>query len=319
LLTGAAGVAAARGLATAWPGAIALAKPKAKPCVTRAAGVRRMALTATPDGRTLWTADPDAQAITAHRVRDLAPRRSIAVGGAAVDLAIAGTTAVVALGFYGPKTLAVVDLVTRRVSHHAVGDDVRAVRVSRDGRTAYVAGGGAKGWLRGFDTVTGEAGPQLHLGRHPRSLALSPDGRHALVALNGDAAVAVIALRDLAVVQRIATREFPYLVAWSPEGDRGVVSHNGYGADHVTIVDPGARRASHTLATHLDPAGVAFVGRRSVLVAERGAGTLALLDSHSGRRRRRLTVGGRPRSVIVRGRRAFAVDGETGQLTKVEV
>jgi DNA-binding beta-propeller fold protein YncE len=278
-----------------------------------------MALAATHDGRTLWTADPDALAITAHRVRDLARRRSIAVGGVAVDVAVAGSTAVVALGFYGPKTLAVVDLVSGHVSHHAVGDDVRAVRLARDGRTAYVAGGGAKGWLRGFDTVTGEAGPQIALGRHPRGLALSPDGRHALVALNGDAVVAVVALRNDEVVQRIATREFPYLVAWSPDGDRGVVSHNGYGANHLTVVDPGARRTSHTLPTQLDPAGVAFVGRRSVLVAERGAGTLALLDSHSGRRRRRITVGGHPRSVVVRGRRAFALDGETGQLTKVEV
>src|SRR4051794_8137157 len=121
LITGAAAAVAARGLATAWPGGVALAKaaPKRKRCVGRAPGVRRMALAATADGRTLWTADPDAQAITAHRVRDLAPRRSIAVGGPAIDLAVAGSSAVVALGFYGPKTLAVVDLVSGHVSHHA--------------------------------------------------------------------------------------------------------------------------------------------------------------------------------------------------------
>jgi DNA-binding beta-propeller fold protein YncE len=281
-----------------------------------------MALAASPDGRTLWTADTTAAALTALRARDGAKRRTIALPDAPIDLALTpdGRRALVLLGFYERPALAIVDLAAGRViGRHDVGRAARAIVLSRDGRTAYVTGGGQHGWLRRVDARTGAAGRAVAIGRHPRDLALTADGRHVLVTLNGDAVVAVVARRDDHLVTRISTAPFPGQIAAAPRGDRAVVTHDGFGGRAVSFLDIGTLRVARTAPTGPDPAGVAYVGARKVLVAERGRGNIAVLDAHTGARRRRIRTGGWPRAVVVADGRIFVVDEQTGRLSALGV
>jgi DNA-binding beta-propeller fold protein YncE len=275
-----------------------------------------MAIALSPDGRTLWTADTGATSITAYRTRGLARRHRIELHAAPLDIAVAptGRTALVTMGFYDRPGLAIVDLVAGKVRHRAApGKAVRAVAFAPDGR-AYVATGGDEGSLVEVDPHTGHGRRAVDLGHDPRGLCFTPHGRHMLVALNGDAQVAVVALETLKVVGRIATAPFPSFVAAAPTGGRAVVSHNGYGSTSVSVLDVPRGKTVRVLSVGPDPAAVGFAGPGALLVAERGSGTVSVYDAHSGRRRHHITTGGWPRAIALRGRRAFVADEQTGQL-----
>jgi len=121
-------------------------------------------------------------------------------------------------------------------------------------------------------------------------------------------------LERLAVVGRIPTAPFPYLLAVAPRGGQAYVSHNAFGARHVSVLDVLDGRTTRRLAVGPDPAGLACAGPHALAVAERGAGTVSLYDPRSGRRRRRVAVGGWPRAIVARGRRAYVADEQTGRL-----
>lgn len=308
--------AAAQALPAAWPGATATASAATRRCAPRPAGLRRMALAVSRDGRTVWAADTGATTISAHRARDLNRLRSIDVGDAPLDIAISptGRDALVTTGFYDRPDLVVVDLVADKlIGRMHAGAAARSVAFAPNG-TAYVAGGADTGRLLRIDPRRGRVEASVDVGSNPRGLAFTPHGRYALVALNGQAQVAVVELATHEVVGRIATAPFPYLVAAAPQGARAYVSHNGFAANRLSVLDIREGRMVGGLAVGPDPAGLAFAAPNLLLVAERGSGTVSVFDPRSGRRRRRVTTGGWPRAVAVRGRRAFVADEQTGQL-----
>jgi DNA-binding beta-propeller fold protein YncE len=281
-------------------------------CAGRAPGVRRTAIA--PAGRSVWTADTGAATITRHAARDLRAGRSIEVGDAPTGIAIRGRRALVSHGFEEDAAgLALVDLRAGKVlARLTPGIAPAAVAFLPGGRSGLVVAGGERGVLRRVDLHTQSLDGSVRLGRHPRGLAVTADGRRALVALNGDAAVAVVDLRDMRVERRIETAPFPYLIAAA--GDTAFVSHNGYGDRAVSRLDLGTGRARTAFRAGAEPAGLAFTGAHTLLVAARGDGTIGVHDARTGRRHRRIQTGGRPRALAVHGRRVFAADEETGEL-----
>lgn len=305
-------------LAATWPAlAGAAAAPPAR-CEVRRPAVRRTAVVLSPDGRTAWTADATTAALTAHDARDATPRAEVPLPAPPLDLALldGGRQAVVVLE---GGEVAVVDLRTRAVvARHDLGTLPKAVAADPAGRAAVVVGGGNEGWLRRLDPATGAplARAPLAIGAHPRSVAFAGRAR-VVVACNTAAAVEVV---DLArgAVRTIATGPYPAHVAVAPGGRRAWVSHDGYRARQVTPLDLGALRAGRPWRTGTDPGGVAVLQRgRTVAVAERAAGHLALYDAATGRRRRRIAVGGSPRGIATARGRTVVVDDETGRLTAV--
>lgn len=287
------------------------------PCAPTPPGLWTSAIAATPGGRTVWTADTGATTITRHRTRDLSRLRSIDVGAAPVALAIApdGRHALVLTAAHDRPGLVVVDLRGGAVDRLDVGAAPQAVAYTADGRHAWVAG--EEGLVR-VTPATGAVGAPIALGGRARGLALHPDGRRALVALHTSSAVAVVALRSRRVTARIAAPAFPSQVAISPRGHRALLTHSGYGARGVTLLDLEQGRALRTLRTGADPTGVAYDRTGAVaIVANAGAGTVSVLDLRTGRHRRRARPGGAPRAVVVAGRRGIAVDGVTGGLTSL--
>ncbi len=307
------GIAAAGTAAFALP-AVA-AEPSSAPCPIAPPWIRTGAIAVSGDGKAVWTTDVLGRAIAGHSGRAMDRVRSIPVGGAPVDIAVSyrGRLAVVATGHGDHPGLAVVDLHNGRVDRIAIGPDPRAVALTRDGSSAWVAGGGAAGTLTRLEIPARRVHPPIAVGAHPRDLALLPDGEHALVTLNGESALAVVSLARGRVVRRIATAAFPYRVAASRGGTRALVSHNGFGADSVTPVDPRRGRAQPPIVVGPDPGGVAFLrsGPKAV-VAVGGPGRLVVVDTRTGRRGRSPKAPGTPRGVAVAGARAFIADTETG-------
>jgi DNA-binding beta-propeller fold protein YncE len=293
----------------------------AKPCTPTPPGVRTGALAVAPDRRTVWTADSAATTITRHSGKALARGRSIDVGGAPLSIAISpdGRTALVTTAHYDRPGLTIVDLLTGEADRVDVGPEPYAVAFAPNGRSAYVTGGGRDGTLTRVDPGTGRVHAPIAIGHHPRGLAVHPDGKRALVALNGDSALAFVSLTRRSV-RRIPTRGFPYLVAISPGGTRALVTHNGFGDRAVTPVDLVTRKAGRPASVGADPAGVAFTASgRSALVAAPGSRAVMLVDGRTARRRKTVAQPGRPRSLAVAGSRVIVADGATGQLTAIRL
>lgn len=290
------------------------------PCAPRPPALRRTSIVLAPDGSTVWTNDLGATTITGFRTRDLVAVASIDVGAPPQALALSpdGREALVATGLYRHAELVVVDLARRAVVRRiGVPGPAGEVAYDADGRRAHVVGGLRNGLLITVDPRAGRVLRRIRIGRVPRGLALAGDGESAVVALNGDGAVAVVPLHAAAPVRRIATAPFPYLVAMAPGDRRAYVTHNGFGDRRVTAVDLRHGRVARAFAVGPEPAGLAVAGS-SVVVAERGAGGISVVDARTGRRQLTAT-GGRPRALALRGRRAFAVDEQTGAVSSVRL
>jgi DNA-binding beta-propeller fold protein YncE len=318
------GTAAAAGAAHTIAGRAlsAAAEPGQRPCAPTPPGIRTGAIAATRDGRTVWTADVHATTITAHRGRDLLRGRSIDVGGAPRGIAIApdGASALVTTASYDRPGLSIVDLRSGEVERLDVGPEPGQVAFTADGRSAYVVGGGTEGTLTRIDVRTGNVHTPVALGSHARGLAILRDGEHALVALNGDHAIAFVALTSGKVARRIATPPYPHDVAVSAGGTHALATHDGFGARRVTPIDVRRGRAGRQISVGADPGGVAFARSGALaIVAATGSGHVSLIDARSGRRRRAIAVGGAPRSVTVGGRRGFVADLLSGEVKAIRL
>ncbi len=319
------GGAAVAGAATVVVGAPALVRAADRaattPCEPTDPGTATGPIAASLSGRTVWSTEPHTRTITAHDVRTLATGRSIAVGGAPVDLALTrdGRTAVVTTAHYDRPGLAIVTLQDGHVERVDVGPEPGAVVLTRSGRRAYVAGGRARGTVTRVDLPSGRISAPIVVGGDPRGLALSPDGKRAYVALNTDAQVAVVDLARKKVLARITTAAFPAQLALSPDGTRLLVTHNGFRARAVSLIDTHARKVIHRTRVGTDPAGVAF-SRSGAAAIVTGNGWVALLDGRTGRRKKlKARPGSTLRGVAVAGRSGVVADARTGRLVKVSL
>jgi YVTN family beta-propeller protein len=77
-------------------------------------------------------------------------------------------------------SLSVIDTVTNEVAPIAVGDLPRCVRISPDGKRAYVSNFG-DGSVSVIDTIAQCVTDTVEVGGHPEALAVSPDGHHLYV------------------------------------------------------------------------------------------------------------------------------------------
>lgn len=315
------GGAAALGAAQVVAGPLAATAAGDKTCEPDPPGIPTGAIAVTPDGRTVLTANTAWSSITAHRVRGLRRGRSLDVGGAPVDIAIApdGGIALVTTAAYDRPGLAVVALDTRQVERLAVGPAPYGIAFAPKGRAAYVSGGGRAGTLTRVDLASGRVDTSIGLGAHPRGVAVTSDGKHALVALNGAAQIAVVDLKRGRVVRRIRTAAFPNHIAVSGDGERALVSHNGFGARSATLVELTGKRRRHKVAVGEDPSGVAFSASGRTAVVTSASGSVTVLDGRTGRRRRRIRRSGTPRSVAVAGSRAIVADGRSGRLAAIRL
>lgn len=135
------------------------------------------------------------------------------------------------------NTLALVDLNSGAVlSEIPCGERPGHLALAPDGATV-LATAADSGELFRFAIKNDQLLPDgmLQLGREPRGVAVSPDGRLAYVALSAAAAVAVVDLENRQSVGEIPVGRWPRFLALSPDGTRLAVGCSGDRG--VAIVD----------------------------------------------------------------------------------
>jgi DNA-binding beta-propeller fold protein YncE len=126
-------------------------------------------------------------------------------------------------------SLALVDLTTGVVlSKAACGEHPSHLVLTPDGGSVLATAAGSGELFRfGLANDRLEQVGRLNLGREPRGVVVSPDGKLAYVALSAAAAVAVIDLENWRPLDEISVGRWPRFLALSPDGRRLAVGCSG--------------------------------------------------------------------------------------------
>jgi YVTN family beta-propeller protein len=183
------------------------------------------------------------------------------------------------------------------------------------------------GDLSVIDGATRRVVATIPLGKRPRGVHASPDGRTLYVALSGSVptgppgaiaspaparpapqpdrsadAIGVVDLLHRRMVGSIRAGVDPEEFAISPDGRRLVVSNEDAATATALRLPDGALEGA--VQVHQEPEGVAFTpGGGQVYVTCEDDGAVFVIDAHTLKPQARIAVGGRPRSI------AFTPDG----------
>jgi YVTN family beta-propeller protein len=197
----------------------------------------------------------------------------------------------------------------------------------------------AAGTLTVIDGGTDKVLTTIALGKRPRGLCASPDGRLLYVALSGspiggpgvkeadlpppDKAADGIGVVDLAtgkISRTLKGVSDPEQVAVSPDGARLYVASED--AASLVTLDAKTGAVLNRLPVGDEPEGVA-VSRdgKQVLVASEGDGSVSLVDARTGKLIARIPVGLRPRGVLFTpdGASAFVSEEAAGSVARLDL
>ncbi|MFJ9846064.1 IPT/TIG domain-containing protein [Kitasatospora sp. NPDC101155] len=121
-------------------------------------------------------------------------------------------------------------------------------------------------------------GPTVPVGAGPIGIAITPNGRHAYVANNGDSTVSVIDTAFFTTVATIPGLAGPVGVALGPSGTSAYVTNAGSGT--VSVIDTATNTVTATITVGANPIGVAVTPDGShIYVANNGDGTVSVIDT----------------------------------------
>jgi YVTN family beta-propeller protein len=180
---------------------------------------------------------------------------------------------------------------------------------------------------------------RIRLGKRPRGLAASPDGRLLYIALSGSAiagpgvdestlplpdrtadGIAVLDIASGRVLRVLRGISDPEQVAVSPDGRRLFVASEDSGL--LFVLDARTGVAVARLEVGGEPEGVAASpDGRIVYATSEEDGTVAAVETAPPRVRARIAVGGRPRNAAFSadGRRAFVPGESDASITAIDV
>src|ERR1051325_1228387 len=126
----------------------------------------------------------------------------------------------------------------------------RALVAAPDGHHLYVTfttGLTTNGDVRIFDSANPQSLPDIiPVGRDPRALALTPDGKFALVVNGGDSNLQIIdTAQKITVGEAIPMGSDPIAIAVSPDGNKAYVSNSG--DDTISVIDLAQRKVVETI------------------------------------------------------------------------
>ena len=181
----------------------------------------------------------------------------------------------------------------------------------------------------GDDTVTVYDQPAntlaatVAVGKAPRGLAVSPDGRKAWVANHGDGTLSVIDLRALKVIKTIrqGQLEKPRSLALTPDGRRLLVTSEG--SRRLLLIDALKDVVVRSTTTaQPDPRAVALArGGNRAWVAHRAGDSLTILDVPALKTVKTLKVGAGPEGVALSPNERFmlATLGDAGMVAVIDI
>ncbi|NOZ26701.1 MAG: beta-propeller fold lactonase family protein [Chloroflexi bacterium] len=164
----------------------------------------------TPDGRWLYLATSGDSTMTVVDTETRQVVKTFAVGRKPRGVAIGGANGEIAyVTNKGDGTLSVIDIPAETQTTIPVGQGAHAVRISPDGRIAYVALS-KENAVAIVDLEAGEVIGRTPVGQKPEQIDLSRDGRWLLASNNGDATVSIIDTENGEVVHTVRVGEGAY-------------------------------------------------------------------------------------------------------------
>ena len=234
------------------------------------------------------------------------------------DQRISALAASGAAGTPGGNDAAVVNQDFAVVATIPVGTNPIAVGVSADGTLAYVANLNSHN-LSVIDTFTDQVIATVAAGPTPRDVEATPDGRYILVVNQSTNSVTVLDASNYSMLASIPVGTFPCAIAIAPDGSAAYVTNRlsndvsiinldtlqvtnvGVGtfacdvmvtpdgrwavvtnrlSGNITIIDTAARAAVATVATGINPQGVAFSADGETAYITNAA-TVSVVDMNS--------------------------------------
>ncbi len=217
---------------------------------------------------------------------------------------------------YGSASVSPVNLTTRKAGPAiSVGPGPQAIVASPDGKTVYAADS-LSDTVTPIDASTGRAGKAIHVGAAPRALAITPDGKTLYVANDGSATVTPIATATNRPGRPIPVGRDPRAIALAPNGRTAYVLN--WLSATVTPIATATGRPGRPIPVGAFPVAYAFgPGARTLYIASFGADSVTPIDTATGRPGRPLPAGDAPDAVAATADGAFAVDGDSDQLTRL--
>jgi PQQ-dependent catabolism-associated beta-propeller protein len=153
-----------------------------------------------------------------------------------------------------------------------------------------------------LDGSTGKVTGRIDVGRRPRGIGLSPDGRTLYVAAGDDDRIDVVDVASRRRTGSLPSGPDPERFAVSPDGRRLYVANERDSA--VSFVDVASRTIVQTVEVGGEPEGMAVSpDGRTVACTSEAASLVHLIDTRTGQVTDNLLVGTRPRDA------AFTHDG----------
>ncbi len=273
-------------------------------------------------GRAIAVGPKGSPLVVAHdRRRSIAiitrgRERLVDVGGQPLEIAVSpdGRVAAITTASWDEPGLVIVDLKSATVRKRVdVGPAPFAVAFTHAGKRLVVSGGEQEGTVHVLDTKDFRVLVKAAIGAVPRGIAVLRSDREAWIALNGDARLARVDLRNGRVKRLLRTPRQPDRIALSPNGRRLLVSHGGRDAGRVSEIVTATGRVRHHRVGPL-PSAVAWTARGDRLVALGGGAAVVKLGGRRAQRR----VGAAPRGLAVAGGRAWTVSALTGAVSRVK-
>ena len=146
----------------------------------------------------------------------------------------------------------------------------------------------------------------LRVGKQPKQIGITPNGKKAYVTNFGEKSVDVLDLSTFRVYRRIKTGGAPVEVAFTPNGRYTFITNFSPGA--LWQIDTHTDQIVRTIKGHLYPKGVAVrPDGREVAFSSWWwpKGYLAFVDIETGTVRQTMRVGNRPRGLV------YSADGRT--------
>jgi len=142
--------------------------------------------------------------------------------------------------------IGVVDISARRLERtYPSGQDPEAFDISSDGRWLYVSNE-ETAEMSVLDLQAGRIVRTVAVGEEPEGVTIAPDGRTVWVTCETDHTVVGVDTSSHEVIGRVETARRPRSIVFTPDGQTMFVT--GELSSAVSVVDPVARKATHTIA-----------------------------------------------------------------------
>ncbi len=161
-----------------------------------------------------------------------------------------------------------------------VGTDPRAIAISPDGKTAYVANAD-EGTVSVINTQINQVvGTPIKVGSDPRALAISPNGQFVYVVNDGSNSVSVIDTQTNQVVgPPLEVGTSPIAIAVNPNGQTAYVIDNG--SSSVSLINTQTKQVvGLPIAVGIDPHEIAITpDGRFVYVTNTGSKSVTVINT----------------------------------------